>query len=1049
MALKPIEVFALAKGYTDESIAGGGISAGKNCTIDSITDITGGHRVTFKWTLDNGTVKTQSMDIMDGADGQDGQDGQDGSDGVSPTITVTEITGGHRLTITDAEQTQTVDVLDGSDGAPGAKGDKGDPGDNAQATTMPTASSENVGQVLQYVGESTGSYTKGYFYVCTEDSGSYSWVQKNVQPGGSGGGAVDSVNGKTGEVTLTASDVGALPDDTELFSGDYDDLTNKPTLFSGSYNDLTNKPTLGTAAALDVATSGNASSSQVVKGDDTRLTDSRTPTSHTHTKSEITDFPTIPTKVSDLTNDSGFITKAVNDLTNYYLKSETYTQAEVDALIAAITTLDIEVVQSLPTTNISTTTIYLVPKATAGTQNVYDEYICLDTTTTPATWEKIGNTEIDLTNYVQKSQTAGLLKNDGTVDQTAYATSSDLADYQPKTLATSIVVNGETKTTVEGALQTFRNNSLNHKGWSATTVDDIYWTVTLSTPNNNCRGALLFSDKGGNVYSVAIMDNSTPIVTKVTRGIAAAGIEEIRCTEKASNGVTLEVKSKTWDKCMVEFIGAGSNGQTSTLTTATQSTSTAFDTAAVLKKYDITDQPIRAAMSVTQNGVKYINVSLESSSADSFFGDLYLQDRVGNLYIIALNGTKDNASVVTATKLNGNRNSVLDKQITGIKVGSISTTALSLELKLAAWTTVNAWFVPNVGFDNGKCTLTITDREASTQYDAATALTINTVTTDADWDDILAPWNGTYDTYWVSTDFDLITTPGAYPIYNWIKDTDPAQARNNCPLGVADQGVLLVYNGFESTSQKTQICISQRYTGKTYIRSYNNSAWSAWKQIAYTSDIPDITGKADKVSSPTSGNFAALDSNGNLTDSGHKHSDYDISGKADKISSPTADNLVAMDANGNIKDSGVNVSSSFSSMGRTTITTSANDAYPSNNSMALYYIANSGGDKNLPTDNQSGINYYICTFRQSRNIFQVAYGLSSPSSFPMSEMFMYKRRGYIDSESSLSTTWGEWEKMARDFGIPENDYTTDGVYKLYSQVMNSGHLVQYYWVLET
>lgn len=36
----------------------------------------------------------------------------------------------------------------------------------------------------------------------------------------------------------------------------------------------------------------------------------------------------------------------------------------------------------------------------------------------------------------------------------------------------------------------------------------------------------------------------------------------------------------------------------------------------------------------------------------------------------------------------------------------------------------------------------------------------------------------------------------------------------------------------------------------------------------------DITGKADKVINPTNGNFAALDSNGNLTDSGHKHSDY-------------------------------------------------------------------------------------------------------------------------------------------------------------------------------
>ena len=38
--------------------------------------------------------------------------------------------------------------------------------------------------------------------------------------------------------------------------------------------------------------------------------------------------------------------------------------------------------------------------------------------------------------------------------------------------------------------------------------------------------------------------------------------------------------------------------------------------------------------------------------------------------------------------------------------------------------------------------------------------------------------------------------------------------------------------------------------------------------------IPDVTGKADKVQNATSGNFASLDANGNLTDSGHKHSDY-------------------------------------------------------------------------------------------------------------------------------------------------------------------------------
>ena len=42
--------------------------------------------------------------------------------------------------------------------------------------------------------------------------------------------------------------------------------------------------------------------------------------SHTHTKSQITDFPTIPSKTSDLTNDSGFLTSH-QDLSGYIPKS--------------------------------------------------------------------------------------------------------------------------------------------------------------------------------------------------------------------------------------------------------------------------------------------------------------------------------------------------------------------------------------------------------------------------------------------------------------------------------------------------------------------------------------------------------------------------------------------------------------------------------------------------------------------------------------------------------------------------------------------------------
>lgn len=54
----------------------------------------------------------------------------------------------------------------------------------------------------------------------------------------------------------------------------------------------------------------------------------------------------------------------------------------------------------LPTSDINMNAIYLIPKQSTGVNDVYEEYICLDDTTTPATWEKIGETQIDLSNYI-------------------------------------------------------------------------------------------------------------------------------------------------------------------------------------------------------------------------------------------------------------------------------------------------------------------------------------------------------------------------------------------------------------------------------------------------------------------------------------------------------------------------------------------------------------------------------------------------------------------------------------------------------------------------
>ena len=100
---------------------------------------------------------------------------------------------------------------------------------------------------------------------------------------------------------------------------------------------------------------------------------------------------------SEIPDVSNFITNSVNNLLNYYLKSETYTKQEVNNLIGQIATLQFQVVATLPQTGDSKY-IYLVPSSNPKTQNVKDEYIWVNNA-----WEQIGSTQVDLTGYATES----------------------------------------------------------------------------------------------------------------------------------------------------------------------------------------------------------------------------------------------------------------------------------------------------------------------------------------------------------------------------------------------------------------------------------------------------------------------------------------------------------------------------------------------------------------------------------------------------------------------------------------------------------------------
>ena len=185
----------------------------------TITDKDGDHSFTINDGAD-GEPGEKGADGEPGKNGEDGAPGADGKDGVSPTVKTDSISGGTRVTITDAEGEHTFDVLNGKDGgeaatpeigengnwfingedtgkpsrgADGADGAKGDPGEDGAPGENGTDGTDGVSPTVE-----TSVIEGGTHVVITDASGAHEFDVMNGADGADGNDGEPGADGKDG-----------------------------------------------------------------------------------------------------------------------------------------------------------------------------------------------------------------------------------------------------------------------------------------------------------------------------------------------------------------------------------------------------------------------------------------------------------------------------------------------------------------------------------------------------------------------------------------------------------------------------------------------------------------------------------------------------------------------------------------------------------------------------------------------------------------------------------------------------------------------------------
>lgn len=434
-----------------------------------------GKVATITITDKNGTTTQTISDGDDGQNGSDGRDGQDGNDGISPTATVAKSGDTATITITDKNGTTTAQIKDGSDATVTV--------DSALSSTSENpVQNKVINSALGSKANSSDIPTKTSDL--QNDSGYITDAGVTSFNGSTGAvtytAPVTSVNGSTGAVTVTVptktsdltNDSGFLTSYTEtdpIYSAspaagitDADISSwNAKSDFSGDYDDLTNKPTIGNAT-LTIQKNGT-----------------NVQTFTANATSNKTANITVPTKTSDLTNDSDFVEDA-----SYVHTDNNYTTAEKNKLAGIAAGAEVNV-QANWTQTTTTADDYIKNKPTLATVATSGSYNDLSNKPTIPT---------------VNNATLTIQKNGTTVKTfTANASSNVTANITVPTQTSELTNNSGFLTSSTGVTSV---NGAHGAVTGVQTTSNLVTSVSSSSTNSQYPSAKLFYDTVGDVETI-------------------------------------------------------------------------------------------------------------------------------------------------------------------------------------------------------------------------------------------------------------------------------------------------------------------------------------------------------------------------------------------------------------------------------------------------------------------------------------------------------------------------------------------------------------------